>query len=55
MVYRRSRKPCGVLRVLFARSKFSGFDAAVGISGEVDSGRGVLKPVTVYATLLDEG
>ncbi len=45
MGYRRSRR-LGVLRVLFARSKFSGFDATVGIAGDVDSKRRVLESVT---------
>jgi hypothetical protein len=37
MGYRRSRAE-GVLRVLFVRSKFLGFDTAIALTGDVHEG-----------------
>ena len=44
MGYRRSRG-LRVLRVLFLRGKFSGFDAAIGVAGDVDGEGGVLESI----------
>ena len=44
MGYRRSRG-LRVLRVLFLRGKFSGFDAPIGVAGDVNGERGVLESI----------